>query len=93
MLPGLYRPPFYSNNEISFHLENAFSHYSTINENITLIEDLNMIPDENKFLNCLNEAFSLKNVPNKPKCLNSQNPSMIDLVLTNQFTLLWFSLL
>ena len=83
MLLGLYRPPSYSNNEFLFHLENALSHYSTINENITLIKDLNMIPDKNKFLNCLKGTINLENLPNEHKCFNSQNPSMIDLVLTN----------
>ena len=48
MLPGLYRPPSYSNNEFLFHLENTLSRYTTINKNTTLIEDFNVNPDKNK---------------------------------------------
>ena len=39
--PGLYRPPPlpYSENNFLFHLENALSHYTTTNANITLVGD------------------------------------------------------
>ena len=84
MLPGLYRPPSYSNNEFLFHLENTLSRYTTINKNTTLIEDFNVNPDKNKFFNCLNETFNPKILPKEHICFNSQNPSMIDLVLTNR---------
>ena len=42
-----------------------------------------MNPDKNKFLNYVNKTFNLKNLVNEPRCLESQNPSMIDLILTN----------
>ena len=38
---------------------------------------------KNKFLNYFNEKFNLKNLINEPRCFKSQNPSMIDLILTN----------
>ena len=80
---GLYRPSFYSENDFSFHLENALSYYTTIYENITLIGDFNMNRDKNKFLNYFNETLKLKNLLKEPTCFKSQNPSMIDLILTN----------
>ena len=84
MLPlGLYRPSFYSENNFLFHLENALSHYTTIYENVTLIGDFNMNRDKNKFLNYFNETLNLKNLLKEPTCFKSQNPSMIDLILTN----------
>ena len=84
MLPlGLYRPSFYSENDFLFHLENALSHYTTIYENIALIGDFNMNRDKNKFLNYFNETLNLKNLLKEPTCFKSQNPSMIDLILTN----------
>ena len=83
LLLGLYRPPSYSENDFLFHLENALNHYNTTYENITLIGDFNMNPDKNKFLNYFNETFNLKNLINEPTCFKSQNPSMIDLILTN----------
>ena len=54
LLLGLYRPPSYSENDFLFYLKNALSHYNTTYENITLIEDFNMNPDKNKFLNYFN---------------------------------------
>ena len=42
-----------------------------------------MNPVKNKFLNYFNKTFNLKNLINEPTCFKSQNPSMIDLILTN----------
>ena len=42
-----------------------------------------MNPDEDKFLNYFNETFNLKNLINEPACCKSQNPSLIDFMLTN----------
>ena len=39
-----------------------------------------MNADQNKFLNI--ETFNLKNLINEPTCFKSQNPSIIDLILT-----------
>ena len=42
-----------------------------------------MNPGKNKFLNYFTEIFNLKNLINEPRCFISQNPTMIDLILTN----------
>ena len=83
LLLGLCRPSSYSENAFSSHMEIAFSHYTTTYNNITLIGDFNMNADKNKFLNNFLETFNLKNLINEPTCFKLQNPSIIDLILSN----------
>ena len=45
--------------------------------------DFNMNAFKNKFLNYFNETFNLQNLIHEPTCFKSQNPSIIDLILTN----------
>ena len=45
--------------------------------------DFNMNAFKNKFLNYFNETFNLQNLINEPTCFKSQNPSIIDLILTD----------
>ena len=65
-------------------MEIAFSHYTTTYNNITLIGDFNMNADKNKFLNNFLETFNLQNLINEPTCFKLQNPSIIDLILSNR---------
>ena len=83
LVVGIYRPPSYSENNFLFHLENTLSQDTTTYENITSIEGFDMNPDENRFLDNFNETFNLKNSINEPTCFKSQNPSMIELILSN----------
>lgn len=42
-----------------------------------------MNPDKDKLFNYFAETFILESWNNEPNCFKSQNPSMIDLILTN----------
>ena len=83
LVVGIYRPPSYSENNFLFHLENTLSQDTTTYENITSIGGFKMNPDENRFLDNFNKTFNLKNSINEPTCFKSQNPSMIELILSN----------
>ena len=64
-------------------LENALSHFTITYENMTLIGNFNLNRHKNKLLHYFTEIFNLKNLVNEPTCFKLQNPSMIDLILTN----------
>ena len=56
---------------------------TTTYKNITSTGHFNMNPEKNKLLHYFNETFNLKNLINEPTCFKSQNPSMLDLTLSN----------
>ena len=73
-------------NNISNHLQrlrNSLDLYSAKYENIILIGDFNVSPEESH-METFCESYGLKNLIKVPTCYkNSQNPSCIDLILTN----------
>ena len=73
-------------NNISSHLQrlrNSLGLYSAKYENIILIGDFNVSPEESH-METFCESYGLKNLIKVPTCYkNSQNPSCIDLILTN----------
>ena len=58
------------------------SQYLDSYENITLLEDFNMTP-EDKNLQDFTDTFSLDNLINEPTCFKG-NPHCIDLIPTNR---------
>ena len=56
---------------------------TTTYKSITSTEHFNMNPEKNKLLDYFNETFNLKNLINEPTCFKSQNPSVLDLTLSN----------
>ena len=73
-------------NNISNHLQrlrNSLDLYSAKYENIILIGDFNVSPEESH-METFCESYGLKNLIKVPTCYkNPQNPSGIDLILTN----------
>ena len=61
---------------------NKLDHYLTIYENIILIGDFNLRV-ENTHLEATLENYDLNNLINTPTCYQSNNPTCIDLILTN----------
>ena len=62
---------------------NKLDHYLTIYENIILIGDFNLRV-ENTHLEAKLENYDLNNLINMPTCCQSNNPTCIDLILTNK---------
>ena len=73
-------------NNISNHLQrlrNSLDLYSAKHGNIILIGDFNVSPEESH-IETFCESYGLKNLIKVPTCYkNPQNPSCIDLILTN----------
>ena len=73
-------------NDISNHLQrltNSLDLYSAKYENIILIRDFNVSPEESH-METFCESYGLKNLIKVPTCYkNPQNSSCIDLILTN----------
>ena len=44
----LYKPPSFNEKDVFFHLNNAHNFFYITYENITLIDDFNMIPENKK---------------------------------------------
>ena len=79
---GLYKSPSFSEKVFLFHLNNAYNFFCTTYENVTLIDDFNMIP-ENKKLSDFCEMNKFEHLILKPTCFKGLLPSTIDLLLTN----------
>ena len=45
LLMGLYKPPSFNEKDFMFHLNNTYNFFSTTHENVTLMGDSNMIPE------------------------------------------------
>ena len=79
---GLYKPP--SQNNILFleNMSKSLSRYLDSYENITLLGDFNMTP-EDKNLEHFTDTFSLEHLINEPTRFKG-SPSCIDLIMTNR---------
>ena len=91
LLLGLYKSS--NQNDIKFLNRIAaaiLDYYSQKYDNNTVIGDFN-IATENTHLQSMMQAYNLNNLINKPTCFQSNNPSQIDLILTNQKSMYTFS--
>ena len=82
LLMGLYKPPSFNEKDFLFHLNNTYNFFCTTYENITLIDDFNMIP-ENKKLSDFCEMNKFEHLILIPTCFKGRLPSTIDLLLTD----------
>ena len=65
-------------------------YYSQKYDNVTIIGNFN-ITTENTHLQSMMQAYNLNNLIKEPTCFQSNNPSQIDLILTNQKSMYKFS--
>ena len=79
---GLYKPPSFNEKYFLFLLNYAYHFFCTTYENITLIGNFNMIP-ENKKLIDFYEINKFEHLILKPTCFKGLLSSRIDLLLTN----------
>ena len=80
---GTYKPPVRSGSEFTEEVIRTLNHYRPSYENILLLDDLNMT-SENLQLKNLMQTFNL-NAPIKTPVLHqSDSPTCIDNILTNQ---------
>ena len=79
---GLYKPPSQENFLLLENISKNVSSYLHSYENITLLRDFNMTP-EDKNLQHFIDTFSLEHLINDPTCLKGR-PSCIDLIITNK---------
>ena len=82
LIVGLYKPPIQNNSLFLESMSKNISQYLGSYENITLLGDFNMTP-EDKNLQNFTDTFSLENLINEPTCFKG-NPRCIDLILTNR---------
>ena len=73
---SLYKPPCLNQKYFPFHLNNICNFFCTIYENLTFIEDFNMIPD-------FCEINRFEHLILQPTCFIGLFSSAIDLILTN----------
>ena len=76
------QPPSFIEKDFLFYLNNAYNFFCIIYENITLIGDFNMIP-ENKSLSDSCEMNKFEHLILKPTCFKGLLLSTIDLLLSN----------
>ena len=79
---GLYKSPSFNEKDFLFHLNNAYTFFSTTHENLTLIDDSNMIPGDKK-LSGFCEMNKFEYLILKPTCFKGLSHSSIDLLSTN----------
>ena len=82
LIVGLYKPPNQSNSLFLENMSKNLSRYLGSYENITLLRDFNMTP-EDKNLQHFTDAFSLEHLINESTCIKG-SPSCIDLTITNR---------
>ena len=82
LLMRLYKLSSFSEKDFLFHLNNAYNFFYAIHENITLMDDFKMIP-ENEKLSDFCEMNKFEHLILKPACFKSLLPSTIDLLLTS----------
>ena len=87
---GVYKPS--NQNDIDFlnRIGAILDYYSQKYNNVTIIGDFN-ITTENTHLQSMMQAYNLNNLIKEPTCFQSNNPSQIDLILTNQKSMYKFS--
>ena len=82
LFTGLYKPPSLSKKDFLFHLSNAYNFFCSTYENIALIGDFNMKP-ENEKLSDFCEMNKFERLILKPTCFKGLFSSTIDVILTN----------
>ena len=83
----LFKPPSFNEKDFLFHLNNAYNFFCTKYENITLIDDFNMIPKNEKLGDfCKMNKFEYLIL--KPTSFMGLLSSTMDLLLTNHKVLL-----
>ena len=80
---GIYKSPCQNGIEFPNRINSILDHYLTTYENIILIGDFNLCV-ENTHLEATLENYDLSNLINKPTCYRLNNPTCIDLILTNK---------
>ena len=80
---GIYKQPCQIDIEFLNQIYSILDHYLTTYENIILIGGFNLCV-ENTHLEATLENYDLNNPTNKPTCYQSDNPTCIDLILTNK---------
>ena len=86
LLIGVYKPPSQSDKNFIDTLMKILDFYGSNYENIFIIGDFNLTV-KNHYLDMLLNLYDLSSLIDKPTCHKSQNPSCIDLILTNRKTL------
>ena len=82
LIVGLYKPSSQNNSWFLENMSKNLSKYLDSYENITLLTDFNMTP-EDKNLQHFTDTFSLEHLINEPTCFK-RSPSCIDLIITNR---------
>ena len=80
---GIYKPQYQNNTEFLNRINSVLDHYLTPHEYIILIGDFNVCV-ENTHSQATLENYDLNNLINIPTCYQSNNPTCIDLILTNK---------
>ena len=79
---GLYKPPNQNNSLFLENMSQNLSRYLNSYENITLLGDFNMSP-EDRNLQHFKDTFRLEHLISEPTCLKGSS-SCIDLIITNR---------
>ena len=77
LIVGLYKPPSQNNSLFLENMLKNLSRYLDSYENITLLGDFNMTP-EDKSLQHFTDTFSLKHLINEPTCFKRKSLSPIE---------------
>ena len=87
LLFGSYNPQKSNGLKILESLGNNLNRFMSQYDNLLLLGDFNMEPQENILMGFC-ECYNLKNLVKEPTCFkNPRNPSCIDLILTNRRTM------
>ena len=81
---SIYRPPSQSQDHFFENLGKAVDHYSANYDNFLFLGDFNSLETDKK-IHCFMNAYSLKNLVKEPTCFKPENPTCIDLILTNRY--------
>ena len=87
---GVCKTPNQNDIEFLNRIGAILDYYSQKYDNVTIIEDFN-ITTENTHLQSMMQAYNLNNLIKEPICFQSNNPSQIDPILTNQKSMYQFS--
>ena len=82
LIVGLYKPFSQNNSLFLENRSNNLSRYLDSYENITLLGDFNITPEDKNFQH-FTDTFSLEHLINEPTC-SKGSPSCIDLIITNR---------
>ena len=79
---GIYKPPQSCSKMFIEKLSNQLNDLDISSDNILLLSDFNMKPEDLK-LQILCDTHDSENLIKEPTCFKGKNPSCIDLILTN----------